>query len=106
MKNKDDVYVFKCIVCGKVFRTWDTTMFHCGRLTQWVEGIPKLREEMKGKSIKSSDRIKIRVSGYIEIERGILSKILKSGDPFGGLINSMSQEFVNVDNLEFDLQDQ
>jgi hypothetical protein len=65
----------------------------------------EIREEAKPMAKPKSDKVRIAVSGYVEVKRSDLNEILKYDDPFAGLIQGMAMGFVNVDNLEFDLEE-
>ena len=93
--QKKPVYVYQCIICGKKMYTRSTTLKHCGRLTQWVEGI-----EGKGVNMESR-KVKVLVSGYIEVREEELDKILAYDDPHRGLVFSIPMGYVDASNLEF-----
>ncbi len=94
---KKPIYIYQCVECKEYFYTFDTTLVHCGKLTQWINGIP-------GKGIDMNSKIvKIKVSGWIEISQENLDTILKYEDPHMGLVHSIHMGYVNSDNLSFEI---
>jgi hypothetical protein len=51
----------------------------------------------------SSEKVKIKVSGYIEMSRENLDTILGYPDPHIGLVFCLHMGFVNSDNLDFEV---
>lgn len=96
MKKKQPIYMYQCIVCRKNFYTDNKIMRHCGKLTQWVQGI-------EGKGIDmASPKVKIKVSGYIEMSQEAFDTILGYEDPHTGLVYGIHMGYTNASNLEFE----
>lgn len=95
MRPKKPIYMYQCVVCDKNILTEDTTLFHCGKLTQWVNGNDGRGIDM------DSPMIKVHISGYVEISQENLERILSYDDPHTGLVYSLHMGYVKTDNLEF-----
>jgi hypothetical protein len=81
---KKHIYMYQCVVCKKNFYTSNKILKHCGTLTQWVSGI-------EGKGIDmNSPRVRIEVSGYIEIPQENLDVLMRFKDPHRGIVESIS----------------
>jgi hypothetical protein len=82
-------------MCKKYIYTEDTTLRHCGKLTQWILGIPGRGLNM------DSPKVKIKVSGYIEMSEENLDNILAYDDPHQGLVYSIHMGYCDASNLQF-----
>lgn len=72
---------------------------HCGKLTQWVAGI-------EGKGIDmAKPKVRVQVSGYIEIVRESFDRIMGYEDPHAGLVYAIHMGYTDASNLEFTLPD-
>lgn len=89
------VYMYQCIKCDKNMYTTDQTLRHCGRLTQWISGVDGKGIDMK------SPRVRIEVSGYIEIPKENLDVLMRFEDPHRGIIESIPLGYVKSKSLEF-----
>lgn len=98
-QEKPPVYLWQCVVCGGCVYSEDVTERHCGKLTQWVSGIDGRGVDM------SSPKIKITVSGCVEMSLEDLQRILGYPDIQQGLICSLHMGYCNSDNLDFTLPD-
>lgn len=96
MKKKRPMYLWQCVVCQEYMYSEETFLKHCGRLTQWVNGI-----EWKGVDM-SSPMVKIKVSGWIEMSKENLDLLLTHADPHTGLVYSIHMGYCDASNLEFD----
>lgn len=92
--------MYQCVVCGENLLTEDTTLFHCDKLTQWVNGLD-------GKGIDmSSPKVKINVSGYITMSQENLERILSYEENYQhtALVYSLHMGYVDSSNLVFDTE--
>lgn len=71
-------------------------MRHCGKLTSWIKGIPGKGLDM------ASPKVKIKVSGYIEMTQENLDTLLSHKDPHRGIVFSIPMAYVNTEGLEFE----
>lgn len=99
MKDKP-IYMYQCIVCKKNMYTHNQTLLHCGRLTQWVSGI-----DGKGINMKSP-KIRIEVTGFIEIPRENLDVVMRFKDPHRGLVESLPLGYVKTKGLDFHIPEE
>lgn len=99
MKNKP-VYMYQCVVCKKNMYTKDQTLKHCGTLTQWVSGIDGKGVDM------NSPRVRIEVTGYIEIPRENLDVLMKFENPHRGLVESLPLGYVKIKGLDFHIPEE
>jgi len=94
--KKQLIYLFQCVVCRGHFYTEDPITKHCDKLTQWIQGI-------EGKGINmNSPRVKIKVSGYIEMSQESLDTILGYTDPHTGLVQGIHMGYTDASKLEFE----
>lgn len=99
MKKKQPIYMYQCLVCKENFYTENTIMTHCGKLTQWVAGLD-------GKGIDmGSPKVKVKVSGYIEISQESLDTILGYDNPHTGLVYAIHIGYTDASNLDFELEE-
>jgi hypothetical protein len=77
----------------------ETFLKHCGRLTQWINGI-----EGKGVDM-NSPTVKIKVSGWIEMSQENIDRLLTHSDPHTGLVYSIHMGYVDARNLDFELEE-
>lgn len=95
MKNKKPTYMYQCVVCRKNFYTENMITKHCGKLTQWVCGIP-------GKGIDmESPQAKIIVKGHVLMSEENLNNLLNYGDAHQALLYALHMGYVDARNLEF-----
>jgi hypothetical protein len=98
MKKKQPMYMWQCVVCREVIYSEDNTLLHCGRLVQWLAGI-------EGKGIDMLlPKVKIKVSGYIEITQESFDVIMGYDDPHTGLVYGIHMGYTDATNLEFEPQ--
>ena len=99
MKTKKPVYLYQCVVCRKKMYTDNTTMRHCDRFTQWVAGIEGIGVNMKEK------KIRIQVTGYIEMSESNLEKVLAYEDQHMGLVYAIPMGYCDASSLEFSIEE-
>lgn len=93
-------YLWQCIECGEFIYSGDITLWHCGRLTQWIAGV-----EGRGLDM-NSPVVKIQVSGYVTMTKENLERSLAGGkDEHMGLVYALHMGYVDVSKLEFELPD-
>ena len=96
MKHTKVVYLWQCIKCREYIYSEDVLLKHCDKLAQWVQGI-------EGKGIDmNSPRVRIKVSGYIEMSQESLNTILESDYPHTGLVYSVHMGYTDTQGLEFE----
>jgi hypothetical protein len=93
--KKQPIYLYQCVICGEKIYTENTILIHCEKFTQWLEGI-------EGKGIDmDSPKIKIKVSGYIEMSQKNFALLLSHNDPHKSLVYSLPMGYVSTEFLEF-----
>lgn len=99
MKNKP-VYMYQCVICKKNMYTSNTVLKHCGKLTQWISGTI-------GKGVdRDSPRVRIEVTGFVEIPRENLDVVLRLDDPHRGLVDCLHFGYVKSKGLEFEIPEE
>lgn len=99
MKKKQPMYLWQCVKCKEYIYSENVLLIHCEKLTQWVEGI-------EGKGINmGSIKVKIKVSGYIEMSQENFNRILEvyNYDSHIGMVNAIPMGYVNASNLDFEV---
>ena len=94
--KKKPIYLYQCIVCGENFYTDNPMLKHCNKLMQWVKGIPGKGLDM------TSPKVKIKVSGYIEMTQENLDTLLSHSDPHMGIVYAIHMAYTDASNLEFE----
>jgi len=93
------VYLWQCVKCEETLYSSNRGMLHCNKLVQWLSGI-------EGKGVNMSEKkVKVKVSGYIEIQRESLETIMKYDDPHMGLVYAIHMGYTNASNLVFDTEE-
>jgi hypothetical protein len=96
MKKKQPMYLWQCIECKEYIYSEDVLLKHCHRLVQWIKGI-------EGKGINmASPKVRIKVSGHIEMSQESLNTIMEYNDPHTGLVYAIHMGYVDASNLEFE----
>ena len=89
------VYLYECVTCKKRMYTTNTLTKHCDRLTQWVAGI-------EGKGVNMSERkVKIFVSGYVEMRESDFDRVMAYEDQHMGLLYAIPMGYCDASKLEF-----
>jgi hypothetical protein len=96
VKKKQPIYLWQCVECKEHIYSEDVLLRHCHKLVQWVQGI-------EGKGINmASPKVKVKVSGYIEMSQESLDTILGYNDPHTGLVYAIHMGYTVASNLEFE----
>ena len=98
MKKKRPIYMYQCVgKCKRYMYTENTFLKCCGRLTQWINGI-----EGKGVDM-DSPKVKIKVSGYLEMSQENLDRLMTHSDPHTGLVYSIHMGYCDASHIDFDV---
>lgn len=108
--------IWRCVVCGKKFRSSSAVLAHCGKLTEWVrfddpvskkrvEERREVRERISVPMVSKSGAVKINVSGYIIMDRKEYDKIVQSDDPYYMMQIALKMGMVSLDNLSFESEE-
>lgn len=87
--------MYQCVVCDEYVYTEDVVSRCCGKLRQWINGVPE-----RGINV-DSPIVRVNVSGYIEMSKENLERLLNYDDPHMGLVYCIHMGYVKSDNLEF-----
>lgn len=98
MRSAQPMYLWQCVTCREYIYSEDRLLRHCGKLVQWVQGI-----EGKGVDM-DSPKVRIKVSGYIEMSQESLDLILGYNDPHRGLVYGIHMGYTEAKHLEFELE--
>jgi len=94
--KKQPIYMYQCIVCRENFYTENTIMKHCGKLTQWINGIDGKGVDME------SPKVKIKVSGYVIMTKENLDNLMNYGNPHQAITYALHMGYVDIANLEYE----
>ena len=76
--------------------TENTTLLHCGKLTQWINGID-------GKGIDmESPIVKVKVSGFISMSQENLDRLLTHDDIHTSIVYAVHMGYVDASELIFE----
>lgn len=88
--------MYQCQTCRKIVLSEKSRFYHCHNVLEW-----------KGDNIMLGKKVKIAVSGYVEMTEGALDNVLESykENLHMGLLYSLHMGYCDATALEFDVPD-
>jgi len=95
--KKQPVYMYRCEgKCKKYIYTEDTFQKCCGRLMSWICGVEEIGMDLKSKITK------VKVSGWIELSKENLDRLMTHADPHTSLVYSIHMGYCDASNMTFE----